>query len=84
MTDFRRAIEEYIAREGRPVEKFGHQPRLYALTLQVGAGQGYDDDVVFAAAWLRDIGVFIGHRPEHPADLAAGTMQPMPPTQAPR
>jgi uncharacterized protein len=70
MTDFRRAIEEYIAREARPVEKFGHQPRLYALTMQVGAGHEYDDDVVFAAAWLHDLGVFIGHRPEDPELLA--------------
>jgi uncharacterized protein len=67
---FRRAIREYIAREARPVDKFGHQPRLYALTLQVGAGLEYDDDIVFAAAWLHDIGVFIGHRPEDPEELA--------------
>ena len=78
MTDFRQAIQEYIAREARPVEKFGHQPRLYALAQQVGAGHDYDDDVVFAAAWLHDIGVFIGHRPEDPEELAAGTMLPMP------
>jgi uncharacterized protein len=70
MTDFRQAIQEYIEREARPVEKFGHQPRLYALTLQVGAGHDYDDDVVFAAVWLHDLGVFIGHRPEDPALLA--------------
>jgi len=70
MSDFRQAIRDYIAREARPVEKFGHQPRLYALALQVGAGHAYDDDVVFAAAWLHDIGVFIGHRPEDPDALA--------------
>ena len=70
MTDFRRAIREYIAREARPVDKFGHQPRLYALAQQVGAGHAYDDDVLFAAAWLHDIGVFIGHRPEDPVGLA--------------
>jgi uncharacterized protein len=70
MTDFRRAIEEYIEREARPIEKFGHQPRLYALTLQVGAGHDYDDDVVFAAVWLHDLGVFTGHRPEDPELLA--------------
>jgi uncharacterized protein len=70
MSNFRRAIEGYIAREALPVEKFGHQPRLYALTLQVGAGQVYDDDVVFAAVWLHDLGVFIGHRPEDPDLLA--------------
>ncbi|HTA46842.1 MAG TPA: HD domain-containing protein [Bryobacteraceae bacterium] len=67
---FRRAIRDYIAREARPADKFGHQPRLYALTLQVGAGLDYDDDIVFAAAWLHDIGVFIGHRPEDPEELA--------------
>src|SRR5580658_8376501 len=70
MSEFRKAIEEYIAGEARPIEKFGHQPRLYALTLHVGAGHVYDDDVVFAAAWLHDLGVFLGHRPEDPAALA--------------
>ncbi len=70
MPDFRGAIRDYIAREARPVDKFGHQPRLYALTQQIGAGLNYDDDIVFAAAWLHDIGVFIGHRPEDPEALA--------------
>lgn len=68
---FREAIEKIVRREARPVEKFGHQPRLYALTREIGAGLDYDDDIVFAAAWLHDIGVFQGHRPEDPADLAA-------------
>ena len=67
---FRQAIRGYIAREARPLDKFGHQPRLYALTQQVGAGLEYDDDVVFAAAWLHDLGVFFGHRPENPEELA--------------
>ncbi len=71
MPDFRRAIEDYISREARPIEKFGHQPRLYALTRQVGDGHEYDDDIVFAAAWLHDLGVFTGHRPEEPEQLAA-------------
>jgi uncharacterized protein len=70
MADFRQAIEEYISREARPVEKFGHQPRLYALAKQVGAGHDYDVDILFAAVWMHDIGVFIGHRPEGPAELA--------------
>lgn len=64
MSDFRQAIRDYIAREAQPGDKFGHQPRLYALTQQIGAGHEYDDDVVFAAAWLHDLGVFTGHRPE--------------------
>ncbi len=70
MSDFRQRIEEYIGREARPVDKFGHQPRLYALTLRIGADLVYDDDVVFAAAWLHDLGVFIGHRPKDPEALA--------------
>lgn len=70
MSDFRRAIRDYIAREAKPVEKFGHQPRLYALAQSVGRGHACDDDVLFAAAWLHDIGVFIGHRPEDPEALA--------------
>ncbi len=68
--DFRTAITEYIAREARPQEKYGHQPRLYALTRAIGGGLEYDDDVVFAAAWLHDLGVFVGHRPEDPVELA--------------
>ncbi len=70
MSDFREAIRNYIAREAQPEDKFGHQPRLYALTLKIGAGHDYDDDIVFAAAWLHDIGVFAGHRPESPDALA--------------
>jgi uncharacterized protein len=68
--EFRKAIQDYIAREARPIEKFGHQPRLYALTQRIGAGHEYDDDVVFAAVWLHDIGVFAGHRPENPEAFA--------------
>ena len=70
MADFRSAIEAYIAKEARPVEKFGHQPRLYALAVEVGRGLAFDDDVLFAAAWLHDLGVFYGHRPEDPEELA--------------
>jgi uncharacterized protein len=69
MGGYRGALAEYIGREAKPVEKYGHQPRLYALAQQVGAAQGYDDDVLYAAAWLHDLGVFVGHRPEEPAAL---------------
>jgi uncharacterized protein len=68
--DFRAAIIEYIREQARPVDKFSHQPRLYGLTRVIGAGQSYDDDVVFAAVWLHDLGVFTGHRPEEPEALA--------------
>lgn len=68
---WRAAVIEYIRREAKPVDKFGHQPRLYALTRAVGEGMSYDDDVVFAAVWMHDLGVFIGHRPEDPVALAA-------------
>ena len=30
----------------------------------------YDDDILFAAAWMHDLGVFVGHRPEDPEQLA--------------
>ena len=69
-TDFRTALMDFIRSQARPVEKYGHQPRLYALTRQVAWDLSYDDDVVFAAAWLHDLGVFVGHRPEDPAELA--------------
>ncbi len=61
---------EHVRHEAKPVDKYGHQPRLYTLTREVGRGHDYDDDVVFAAAWLHDLGVFVGHRPEDPAELA--------------
>jgi uncharacterized protein len=62
--DFRHLIAEVIEREARPVDKYGHQPRLYTLTRAIGEGLTYDDDIVYAAAWLHDIGVFVGNRPE--------------------
>lgn len=70
MSAFRSRIQDYIREQARPIEKFGHQPRLYELTRQIGRNLVYDDDVVFAAAWLHDLGVFSGHRPENPAELA--------------
>jgi uncharacterized protein len=76
--DWREVLTRYIAEQARPIEKYGHQPRLYALTREVAAHStpsltpnlDYDDDVVFAAAWLHDLGVFTGHRPEDLALLA--------------
>jgi uncharacterized protein len=66
---WRTSVVEYIRAEAQPVDKFGHQPRLYALTQQLAEGQGCDDDVLFAAAWMHDLGVFLGHRPADPAEL---------------
>ena len=68
--NFRPAIIDYIREQAKPVDKFSHQPRLYELTRAIGVGQRYDDDVVFAAVWLHDVGVFVGHRPEEPEALA--------------
>jgi uncharacterized protein len=70
-TPFRAALVNYIREQAKPVDKFSHQERLYALTRILGAGQAYDDDVVFAGVWLHDLGVFVGHRPEDLAALAA-------------
>jgi uncharacterized protein len=66
---FRQALADYIEVQAKPREKFGHQPRLYALTQQIGRGMQYDDDVVYAAVWLHDLGVFTGHRPEYLEEL---------------
>lgn len=63
-------LRDVIWEQARPVDKFGHQPRLQTLIESVGAGLDYDHDVVLAAAWLHDLGVFVGNRPENPQDLA--------------
>lgn len=60
----------YVETQARPVDKFGHQPRLLQLAQTIGADFAHDGDIVAAAAWLHDLGVFIGHRPEDPAALA--------------
>ncbi len=70
-TGFREALVAYIRVQAQPPDKFSHQARLYELARQLAGNQAYDDDVLFAAAWLHDLGVFIGHRPEDPAALAA-------------
>jgi uncharacterized protein len=68
---YREAIVEYIRAQVQPPDKFSHQPRLYQFAKRLAEGQAYDDDVLYAAAWMHDLGVFIGHRPEAPAALAA-------------
>jgi hypothetical protein len=67
---WRNSLVEYIRAEAQPQDKFGHQPRLYALACRIGEGMDYDDDVLFAAAWMHDLGVFLGHRPSEPELLA--------------
>jgi uncharacterized protein len=69
MSAFRTALQAYLEANANPPHKYGHQPRLYALSQQIGQGLAYDDDVVYAAVWLHDLGVFIGHRPESEATL---------------
>jgi uncharacterized protein len=66
---WREKVTEYIRREAQPVDKFGHQPRLYALAKRLGSGLDCDDDVLFASAWMHDLGVFAGHRPQDKAEL---------------
>jgi uncharacterized protein len=62
--NWRTSVIEYIRAEATPADKFGHQPRLYALATEIGKGIHYDDDILFAAAWMHDLGVFLGHRPQ--------------------
>jgi uncharacterized protein len=68
---FRDAIADYIRAQAKPPDKFSHQPRLYRLATELAEDQPFDDDVLYAAAWLHDLGVFVGHRPEDLAALAA-------------
>jgi len=68
--DYVEILAHYIETQCRPVDKFGHQPRLEALSLAIGTDLPYDRDIVRAAAWLHDLGVFVGHRPEEPDLLA--------------
>ncbi len=65
---WRDLLVERIRREALPPEKFSHQARLYALARTIAEGMG-DDDILFGAAWVHDLGVFIGHRPEDPEQL---------------
>ena len=67
---YRPLLTDYIRAHAKPPDKFSHQPRLYALACELAQDKQFDDDVLFAAAWLHDLGVFIGHRPEDPAALA--------------
>jgi uncharacterized protein len=69
-SDYRQAIVEYIRLNAKPPDKLSHQPRLYELARNLAENQDYDDDVLFAGAWMHDLGVFIGHRPENPLALA--------------
>jgi uncharacterized protein len=68
---YREAMVEYIRAAAKPPDKFSHQPRLYQLVKRLAEDQPYDDDVLYAAAWMHDLGVFVGHRPEDSAALAA-------------
>jgi uncharacterized protein len=67
---YRSAIIDFIRRNANPPDKFSHQERLYALASDLAEGKHFDDDVVFAAAWMHDLGVFAGHRPEDLQALA--------------
>jgi uncharacterized protein len=71
-TGWRESVVAYIRAEARPADKFGHQPRLYALARRIAEGEGelFDDDVLFATSWMHDLGVFLGHRPSDPLELA--------------
>ncbi|HWQ91343.1 MAG TPA: HD domain-containing protein [Clostridia bacterium] len=68
---YKTAITDYIRANARPTHKFSHQARLYRLATALAGENAIDDDVVFGAAWLHDLGVFIGHRPADPAALVA-------------
>jgi len=68
---YREKLIEYVRKNAKPPDKFTQQERLYGLARRLAVGNSPDDDVIFAAVWLHDLGVFIGHRPEEPDKLAA-------------
>jgi len=67
---YRQAVADYVRAQARPTDKFSHQPRLYDLARRLAGGRPCDDDVLYAGAWLHDLGVFLGHRPKDLAALA--------------
>ncbi|WP_109487871.1 HD domain-containing protein [Occallatibacter savannae] len=67
---WRARVVDYIRAEATPADKYGHQPRVYSLATEIGRGMAYDDDILFAAAWMHDLGVFLGHRPQDPEQLS--------------
>jgi uncharacterized protein len=69
-TCYRATLRDYIREQALPVDKFSHQARLYALAVSLAGEAPFDDDVLFAAAWLHDLGVFWNHRPSDPVKLA--------------
>lgn len=69
--NWRESVVTYIRAEAQPEDKFGHQPRLYALAKKIGQGLEYDDDILFAAVWMHDLGVFLRHRPQVPEQLSS-------------
>ena len=71
MSDWRTKLVDYVTGECQPVDKLSHMPRLVVFTQRVGQNLSFDEDVVFAAVWLHDLGVFHGHRPDDPITLAS-------------
>jgi uncharacterized protein len=69
-SSYRQAIADYIRTQAVPPDKFSHQPRLWALAVELAGKQLFDGDVLYAAIWMHDLGVFSGHRPKDPAELA--------------
>jgi uncharacterized protein len=68
---WRNTLIARIRQEALPPEKFSHQARLYLIARAIADSAGeplkathVDDDILFGAAWVHDLGVFIGHRPE--------------------
>jgi len=67
---WRESVVEYIRAEALPADKFGHQPRLYALAVKLGDGTELDHHILLSPAWMHDLGVYPRHRPQDPAELA--------------
>jgi hypothetical protein len=80
--DWRSSVIEFIRAEARPIDKFGHQPRLYALATEIGKGMQYDDDILFAAAWMHALVYFSGIVLKIPSYFPGGTTSHTPSSRA--
>jgi len=68
--NYQERIIAYIRAQADPPDKFSHQARLFELAKKLAGDQRFDEDILFGVAWMHDLGVFVGHRPEDPVALS--------------
>ena len=64
---WRQQLADYIRAQAQPVDKFSHQPRLYALACELADGLPLDDDMAVIGgtyAFLGAVGDYVQHSAE--------------------